>query len=238
MKLSEAWDAVADDWVRWARAPGHDSYWQFHRDAFFELVPPAGSRTLDLGCGEGRVARDLHSRGHRVTGVDASARLIEAARAEDPSGDYRVADAAKLPVDDGSCDLVVAFMVLHDVDNLGAVVDEIARVLCGGGRLCAAIVHPLNSAGVFEGEDADSRFVVSASYLAQFRYDDRIERHGLRMHFHSMHRPLDAYSRAFEAAGLVMEAIREPPAAVHPVAPAARRWQRVPLFLDMRCAKR
>ena len=32
MTLRDAWDAEADNWVRWARAPGHDSYWRFHRD--------------------------------------------------------------------------------------------------------------------------------------------------------------------------------------------------------------
>ena len=26
------------------REPGHDSYWNFHRDLFFELVPPPGER--------------------------------------------------------------------------------------------------------------------------------------------------------------------------------------------------
>jgi hypothetical protein len=52
--LREAWEANAEAWVRWARAPGHDSYRQLHGRRFFELVPPAGRLTLDIGCGEGR----------------------------------------------------------------------------------------------------------------------------------------------------------------------------------------
>jgi hypothetical protein len=51
MSLRHEWERVAGDWVRWARAPGHDTYWRFHRDQFLELLPPAGRRTLDLGCG-------------------------------------------------------------------------------------------------------------------------------------------------------------------------------------------
>ena len=43
-------------------------YWRFDRDQFFELVPAPGARTLDLGCGEGRVARGLAALGHVVTG--------------------------------------------------------------------------------------------------------------------------------------------------------------------------
>jgi hypothetical protein len=40
MSLRDAWEAEARNWVAWARAPGHDSYWQFHRDRFLELLPP------------------------------------------------------------------------------------------------------------------------------------------------------------------------------------------------------
>jgi hypothetical protein len=46
MALGEFWEQQADDWERWAREPGHDSYWLFHRDRFLELLPrpPARSR--------------------------------------------------------------------------------------------------------------------------------------------------------------------------------------------------
>src|SRR5262249_18057390 len=68
--LRQAWERHAEDWIRWAREPGHDSYWLFHRDRFLELVPPPGNLTLDLGCGEGRLSRDLAARGHRILGID------------------------------------------------------------------------------------------------------------------------------------------------------------------------
>ena len=149
--LASAWEESAAAWIAWARAPGHDSYWRFHRDAFLELVPPPGRLTLDLGCGEGRLARDLKAAGYRLVGVDASPTLVAAAREADPDFDARVADAAALPFADGELDLVVAFMSLQDVDDLDGVVAECARVLEPGGRLCLAIVHPLNSAGTFAG---------------------------------------------------------------------------------------
>ena len=53
MSLSDAWEREANAWIKWARAPGHDSYWRFHRDQFLAIVPPPGRLTLDLGCGEG-----------------------------------------------------------------------------------------------------------------------------------------------------------------------------------------
>jgi SAM-dependent methyltransferase len=237
--LHDAWEREANAWIRWARAPGHDSYWRFHRDQFFELLPPPGRLTVDIGCGEGRLPRDLKTRGHRVIGVDASPTLIAAARVADPEGDYRCADAAKLPLADGSCDLAIAFMSLQDVDDLLAAMREIGRVLDPGGSAGIAIVHPLNSSGRFVDEAATSPFVIRGTYLAEFAYADTVSRDGLDMTFSSRHRPLEVYARALEAAGLAIDAIREPPVPVGPtgISERSERWQRIPLFMHLRARK-
>jgi hypothetical protein len=67
---------------------------------------------------------------------------------------------------------------------------------------------------------------ISGSYLAATPVALVTERGGIRLTFHSEHRPLEAYSRAMEAAGLLIEAIREVGAPEHVAArdPAARRW--------------
>ena len=102
-----SWEHEAENWVRWVRRPGHDSYW-YYRDAFFgEIVPRPGRQTLEIGCGEGRVARDLAARKHRVIGIDSSPTLIRYAREADPSGRYEVANAAALPFTAATFDLVV-----------------------------------------------------------------------------------------------------------------------------------
>jgi SAM-dependent methyltransferase len=238
MGLREAWEANAGAWIRWAREPGHDSYWRFHREAFFALLPPPGNLTVDVGCGEGRVSRDLHALGHRIIGIDASPTMIAAARSEDREGEYLLADATALPLEDGCADLAVAFMSLQDVDEMPAAVGEIARILSAGGRVCLAIEHPLNSAGKFTGEQADSPFVITGSYLDEFAHTAELERDGLRMTFNSRHRPLEAYGRALEAAGLLIEAIREPATPDDALRfERWRRWQRVPLFLHLRALK-
>src|SRR3954470_1694757 len=107
-ELSAGWEAAARQWIAWARAPGHDSYWRFHRDQFLSLLPPPGRLTLDIGCGEGRLARDLKKLGHRVVGIDSSPSLIAAAKQSDDAMDLRLADAAALPLADGCADLAVA----------------------------------------------------------------------------------------------------------------------------------
>jgi 2-polyprenyl-3-methyl-5-hydroxy-6-metoxy-1,4-benzoquinol methylase len=57
-------------------------------------LPSPGRLTLDIGCGEGRLARDLKELGHHVAGIDSSPSLVAAAREFDPSMDVRLADAA------------------------------------------------------------------------------------------------------------------------------------------------
>ena len=70
------WEPDAENWVRWARTPGHDAYWYYCEGFFADFVPPPGKRTVEIGCGEGRVARDLAARGHRVAALDTSHTLV------------------------------------------------------------------------------------------------------------------------------------------------------------------
>lgn len=238
MNLRESWEAHANQWIEWARAPGHDCYWRYHRDQFLQIVPSPGQRTIDIACGEGRLTRDLKALGHDVVGIDASPSLVAAARAADPLMDIRLADAGALPLDDASADLAIAFMSLHDIDHMDAAVQEIARVLQPGGRFCAAIVHPINSAGRFEVMAADAPFIIAGGYLDAFNYSGTIERDGRSMTLHSQHLPLESYFLAFEKAGLLVEALREPRIPEHAIVlERSRRWQRLPLFLHLRARR-
>ncbi len=237
-ELRTAWEENAAAWIAWARRPGHDSYWQFHRDAFLELLPAPSGRTLDLGCGEGRLARDLAALGHAVVGADASPTLIAAAQEAARELELHVADAAALPFADASFGLVVAFMSLQDVDDLAGAVREAARVLTPGGRICLAIVHPLSSAGGFAAREEDAPFVIEGSYLGSYHYADAVSRDGLEMTFASVHRPLQGYTEALSQAGLLIERLREIALPEHAFSGEwSARWTRVPLFLHLRALK-
>lgn len=239
--LRDAWRAEADAWAAWAATPDHDVFfWRFNLPAFLPLVPPPGRATLDLGCGEGRVARALAAHGHRLVGVDAAIPLVRRAGA-DPRQPIPVAaaDANALPVRDGSVDLVIAFMLLQDVDDLVATTCEVARVLEPRGRLCFAILHPIATAGDFAGPSADSAFVIERAYDEPFRFTELGERAGLRMRFHSEHRPLGTYVDALADAGLVIERLREPvpDAALVDDDPLRLRQRRIPWYLHGRARK-
>jgi SAM-dependent methyltransferase len=234
--LRDAWEAEAGRWVAWARKPGHDTYWTFHRDRFLELLPPPDGLgpVLDVGCGEGRFPRDLKARGYSVVGVDASPTLIGYAREADPGGEYHVADAAALPMADGSVQLVTALLSFHDMDDMEGAVAEIGRVLVPGGRLCAAVVHPINSAGRFESSDTDAPFIIRGSYFEERRYADAVERDGLQMTFTGRHRPLQAYFAALEAARFQVERLVDVEDSTDP---PGDRWRRLPLFLHLRAVR-
>lgn len=230
MSLREAWEGHAANWIRWAREPGHDSYWRFHRESFLSSLPPPGRLTLDVGCGEGRLTRDLASLGHRVVGVDLSRSMVEAARQEDPSGEYVHADVAHLPFDDGVADLAVAFMSLMDMDDLHAAVRELARVLEPDALLLVTVVHPLNSAALPRESEEPAALTIH-SYREPRRYVDTIERNGLEMTFESFHYSLEDYWTALRDAGFVIEDLRELYDDAHP------RWREVPLFLRLDARK-
>ena len=92
----------------------------------------------------------------------------------------------------------------------------------------------IGSAGRFESQAPDARFVIEGSYLDAHRYADTVERDGLKMTFASAHRPLQTYFELLSAVGLVVDRLVEVPDLSDP---PGSRWRRVPLFLQFRALK-
>lgn len=95
-------------------------------------------RVLDVGCGGGLLAEELARNGFEVTGIDPAPESIETARAHaSASGlaiEYEIGTGESLPFPDGQFDHVTCCDVLEHVDDVDAVIGEIARVLRPGGR--------------------------------------------------------------------------------------------------------
>ncbi|OEV04640.1 class I SAM-dependent DNA methyltransferase [Streptomyces oceani] len=228
-RVTQAWDQRAGEWTAWARTPGQDvSFTQLNWPAFARMLPTPGRLTLDLGCGEGRVGRILAPAGHRLVGLDSSSTM--AAHAREAGGYERVleSNAAAIPLDDRSVDLVVAFMSLHDMDDPAGAIDESARVLVPGGELCVALVHPLNRPEAH-----------LAHYFEHRHIREIVESNGLTMTFEATDRPLEYYTAALEEAGFVIESLREPRAerATVEAEPALAAAAHQPFFLHMRCRR-
>jgi ubiquinone/menaquinone biosynthesis C-methylase UbiE len=232
--LAEAWEAQADEWRRWTRTPGLDRHFhQYNWPSFVDLIPPPGRATLDLGCGEGRVGEVLHARGHRLTGVDLAPSMVRFARASGAYAAVHHADAAALPLDDSAFDLVVAFMSLQDMDDAAGAIRETARVLEPGGRLVMAVVHPFASAGL--AHDHEQR----VPYFEVERTADTVERAGVTITFHQIHRPLNGWFAMLRDAGYLVEELREPrPSAADAAGDASlEENRRRPVFLHLRAVK-
>lgn len=226
-RLADGWDANAGAWIEWTRR-GLDSY-STHKLAFLPLIPPPGRLTVDVGAGEGRVSRELRARGHRVLAIDRSPTMVRSAAThpEEPVPAV-VADAVNLPLPDAVADCAVAFMSLHDIDNVVPAIAEIGRILAVGGKLVMAIVHPLNSAGDFDAVGPNSPYIIPDSYTEARHYTNTRVRGGLSMTYHGIHRPLQTYTEALADAGLVIERLREQGSD-----DPENKWSRIPLFLHI-----
>jgi ubiquinone/menaquinone biosynthesis C-methylase UbiE len=192
-----------------------------------------GARTLEIGCGEGRVTRDLVARGHRVVALDTSVSLVRHAADADPHGRYALADGAALPFRDGCFETVVAYNVLQVVADMAHTVSEAGRVTKTGGSLCACVAHPVTDLGRFV--DDEDTLAVRQGYFENRRVEEAVHSDGHTMTFRGWTYPLEHYSTALEAAGFRIELLREP--VPGPSAEEYRRWRAVPLFLMFRAVK-
>jgi SAM-dependent methyltransferase len=150
-----------------------------------------------------------------------------------------VADAAALPFADASFDLVIAYMSIMNFDEPEAAVGEMARVLTPRGRVCAAIVHPLDSAGRWSEPEPDGQFLVERSYYEPEPKLWVSNRDGIEVTFYDRGLTLERLMRCFEDASLLIEALREPQPSDDFVQrfPISARRRRVPLFLQLRAVK-
>jgi SAM-dependent methyltransferase len=222
VSLRDLWDRQASVWGRYVRTPGHDTlHERLNLPAFLELLPPPPARTLDVGCGEGRVGAELVARGYDVVGVDSSPGMVALAQERHEA---LVADAAALPFEDERFDLVLAYMSLMNMDDLEGAVRESARVLRGGGTLCAAVLHPLFAAS---DPDPDGVAVRIADYFSGRTKVWTDERDGIAIEFHDRAIPLERYVDALAAAGLLVERVRE----------VASTRRPIPIVLQLRAVK-
>lgn len=114
---------------------GQDPRW---RRFLVGRLPPDGGHVLDVATGTGLVAAELVRRGFRVTGVDQSGEMLARARQRfGGSVELVESPAESLPFADASFDHVTVTYLLRYVDDPGATLAELARVVRPGGTLAS-----------------------------------------------------------------------------------------------------
>jgi 2-polyprenyl-3-methyl-5-hydroxy-6-metoxy-1,4-benzoquinol methylase len=242
---TRSWDAAAGDWI--AHADTSDYQNLFLQPRMLALVGNvSGRRLLDLGCGEGAYSRALARRGAQVTGVDGSGTLIAAARDRAAAAgldiDYRQANASALDsLPSESFDLIVASMVLMNVEDYVGAVREAYRVLAPGGEIAMSITHPCFSAPVSDwigGKGRRARHFGVDRYFERIAWPDRIAS-TFRTPTLRRHRPLEDYMTGAIEAGFTLREFQEPMTTEEErkVSPRFEPMTRVPYFLFMRWQK-
>ncbi len=112
-----------------------------------ELLDARGGKALDIGCGPGRMAPDLISRGYEFWGVDAAPAMIELCKQQFgslPGTHFSVSDARKLLFEDNHFDCVICMGVIDRIGDWESAIAEMVRVLKPGGVLIISFPNLLS----------------------------------------------------------------------------------------------
>ncbi len=221
---SREWEELSD----WYDKKQGDTGDLWHR----ELIDPVllgvigdcrSKDVLDLGCGNGYLARRLAREGARVTAVDSSLQMIKNARAHNPKDTLKIrylhSNASRLRgIADGSFVLVFANMSLMDIEDAEGAIIEVSRVLKKGGRFVASISHPCfdngsNSAWIMEKFVGKPSKVYRRIRAYRKPFAERIPwwlENGKRKYTRAFHRPLNWYARVLRSNHLAITALEEP----------------------------
>lgn len=132
--IASVYDRIAP-FYDWFDAP---MYWLGGRYRRGRVISPARGRVLEIGVGTGRNL-GLYQGDVALTAIDISAGMLRRARRRAARlarhVDFRLADAAELPFEDGSFDTVTATCVFCSVADPVRGLAEAARVLAPGGTV-------------------------------------------------------------------------------------------------------
>jgi demethylmenaquinone methyltransferase/2-methoxy-6-polyprenyl-1,4-benzoquinol methylase len=132
----ELFEGISDAYERPAQLLSLGQYGRWRRVAVARLELPPAALVLDVATGTGLVARDLvRRRGARVVGLDSTMAMLRHARA--PGVSLVAGRGEQLPFPDASFDGVAFTYLLRYVDEPGATLRELARVLRPGGIMAS-----------------------------------------------------------------------------------------------------
>jgi SAM-dependent methyltransferase len=211
MKDNGLWDEHAQWWIDGFTNGADPEYEeQIIPLALEELV--GRQSVLDVGCGDGQIARALARQGSTVLGIDPTQRHVDVATERGGGPTYLLGSASELPVPDNSQDAVIACLVFEHIDDMDTAVAEVSRVLKTGGQFSFFLNHPLlqtPGSGWIDDHiiDPPEQYWRIGPYLVETESVEEVER---GVHIRFIHRPLSRYINALIAHGLTIERMLEP----------------------------
>lgn len=171
----------------------------------------AARRVLDIGTGEGQLARHLmgHGVAHAV-GIDPSHAQTMVARERGGGPAYARGAADALPFPDACFDAVVACLVFEHIVAVDAAIAEVARVLTPGGTFLFLLNHPLlqvPGSGWIDDHILEEQYWRIGPYLVE---DVSIEQIAPDVHLPFVHRPMSRYVNTMADHGLFLQRMLEP----------------------------
>jgi ubiquinone/menaquinone biosynthesis C-methylase UbiE len=112
---------------------------------------------LELGCGTGKNTAFLSGIAKQVVALDFSSGMLQQAKSKIESNNvgFAVADLTKpWPCKTGSCELIVANLVLEHIQDLNAIFSEASKALETGGQFFISELHPFRQ---YQGNQANFR---------------------------------------------------------------------------------
>ena len=198
-------------------------------------------KVLDLGCGDGQIARALAAQGADVLGVDPTQLHIDVAIDRGGGPTYLLGGATQIPAPDNSFDAVVACLVFEHIDQMDEAVTEVARVLKPQGQFSFFLNHPLlqtPGSGWIDDHSIDppEQYWRIGPYLVETESIEEVEKD---VYIRFIHRPLSRYINALIANGMTIERMVEPspPAGFLARAPEYALAHPVPRLLYLRSTK-
>jgi len=238
--MSELWEAHAGWWQE-GFTEGADPEYEEQILPLAEAELGGATRVLDVGTGEGQVARLAGRLGAgMVTGVDPTWAQLQLARRRAGGPSYARAAAAALPFRDEAFDAVVACLVFEHIDEVDEAVSEVARVLVAEGRLLLFLNHPLlqtPGSGWIDDRILEEQYWRIGPYLVEDRSVEEVEK-GVFIPF--VHRPLSRYVNSLAAHDLLVTRMAEPapPAGFLALAHEYGQAATIPRLLFVRAEKR
>lgn len=168
-------------------------------------------RVLDIGCGEGQIARRLVADGAtNVVGIDPTTNQLATARRRAGGPHYASAAAEQLPVADATFDAAVACLVFEHISDHRPAIAEVARVLRPGGRFVFFLNHPLlqcPGSGWVVDHIIEEEYWRIGPYLVE---DVTMEELAPGVVLPFVHRPLSQYVNTLAEHGLYLVHMAEP----------------------------